>query len=616
MKKKNTISKTIHNWLFVCVLTAFSVATLISFVMNTRMSRANTEKLLHTHLEDVCSSVQETDSLTILNNTLYWADYFNNFDSFEPSDDFMRMLNNIAWGNDIDEICIIDENGIIISSNVREYLGYEMARSEQSAEFMVLLNDTTVKTYVQELRTQGYDEARRFRYAASVFADHPGFLELGISEANYTKRIKQLLNGSTRYRRIGDHGSIYILDQDFDLISAPYDCTLMNADSIGITRQLLDEQKPQHIFECDILGEPCYCMYSYEQHSIVLAAQPVSEATLTRNMAVTLSSLTVSIIFLILFIAIWLLLRKLVVNNIDKVNDSLTKITNGNLEEKVEVRGTSEFDSLSTDINMTVNRLKDYIHEAETRIDADLALSKAIQLSSLPSTFPAFPNRNEFDIYASMNAAKEVGGDFYDFYFSGKDKITITIADVAGKGIPAAMFMMRGKSTLKNQINTGIALADACNRVNANLCTNNDTNTFFTAWIGQIDLSTGWLTYVNCGHNLPVIRHNGGVFDFANCKANLAMAIFDDFTYESQTVQLQPGDEIFLYTDGVTEAENTTKELFGDQQLIDSLNAMPVSKAGTPESICKYVLHCVQTFANGAEQSDDITMLCFKYLGK
>jgi len=615
MKKKNSISKIIHNWLFVCVLTAFSVATLISFVMNTRISRANTEKLLHTHLEDVCNAVQETDSLTILNSTIYWADYFNNFDSFEPTEDFMRMTNNIAWGNDIDEICFIDENGIIISSNITEYLGYDMATSEQSGEFMILLRDTTVKTFVQELRAQGYDDAKRFRYAASTFANHPGFVELGISEANYSKRINQLLKGSTRYRRIGDHGSIYILDQHFNLISAPHDCRFTDADSIGITRQILDQQKPQSVFECDILGVPCYCMYSYEQNNIVLATQPESEATLTRNTAVSLSSITVSIIFVILFLAIWLLIRKLVVRNIDKVNDALTKITNGELDERVEVRDSTEFDSLSNDINMTVDRLNDYIHEAETRMDADLALAKAIQLSSLPATFPAFPNRKEFDIYASMNAAKEVGGDFYDFYFSGHDKFTITIADVAGKGIPAAMFMMRGKSSLKNQISTGMALSDACNLVNTNLCMNNDTNTFFTAWMGQIELSTGKLVYVNCGHNLPLIRHNGGVFAFAECKQNIPMAVFDGFAYESQSVQLQPGDEVFLYTDGVTEAENTEKELFGDPRLIDALNNMPLSKAGSPESICKYILDCVQRFANGAEQSDDITMLCFKYVG-
>lgn len=614
MDKKNSISRTIHNWLFVCVLAAFAVATSVSFLMNTRISRRNTENLLMTHLEDVCSAVHETDSLTILNSTLRWSEYFDKFESFEPTTDFLRMVNNIAWGNDIDEICFINEDGIIVSSNVEAYQGYDMSSAEQSSEFLVLLRDTTKKTFVQELRTQGYDKESRYRYAASTFVNHPGFIQLGISEHNYKKHILSLLAGSTRYRRIGDTGSIYIFDPDFRIISAP--ASSKDASLVGITPSFLASYQPSTIFQTEVNGVDCYCMYSIEQDCHVLAIQPVSEATLTRNTAVTLSSITVFLIFFILFVVIWWLIRKLVVLNINKVNNSLTQITDGNLDIKVDVRDSYEFDSLSTDINKTVNRLKEYIHEAETRMDADLALAKAIQLSSLPSTFPAFPNRTDFDIFAGMLTAKEVGGDFYDYYFSDQDTFTITIADVSGKGIPAAMFMMRGKSSLKNVISTGTQLQDACDQVNTALCAGNDTNTFFTAWIAQIDLATGLMTYVNCGHNLPIVRHQGGQFEFAQCHANIPMATFEDFPYKQGTLQLCPGDEIFLYTDGVTEAANVDEELFGDDRLLDTLNNIPLAKASSPESICKYVLSKVQSFADGAEQSDDITMLCFKYLGQ
>lgn len=614
MNKKTSISRTIHNWILVSVLAAFAVATSVSFVMNTRMSRKSTENLLKTHLEDVCSAVHETDSLTILNSVIRWADYFNNFESFEPTSEFIRMVNNIAWGNDIDEICFINEKGIIESSNEEKYHGYDMASAEQSREFLILLRDSTVKTFIQELRAQGMNKATRMRYAASTFATHPGFIEIGIKEENYKKHILNLLEGSTRYRRIGDTGSIYIFAPDFHIISAPATCT--DTISLGITRELLEAQEPSTIFQSEVRGEDCYCMYSIEQGCYVLAIQPISEATLTRNTAVYLSSATVFIIFIILFFIIWWLIRKLVVHNINKVNNSLTKITDGNLDEKVDVRDSYEFDSLSTDINKTVTRLKEYIHEAETRMDADLSLAKAIQLSALPSTFPAFPNRTDFDVFAGMLTAKEVGGDFYDFYFSDQDTFTITIADVAGKGIPAAMFMMRGKSTMKNIISTGMELETACNEINTSLCTNNDTNTFVTVWVAQINLTSGLMTFVNCGHNLPIVRHQNGKFEFAQCKPNLPLATFDAFQYEQETIQLQPGDEVFLYTDGVTEAANKNDELFGDERLIDTLNNIPLSKASSPQDICKYILSEVQDFANGTEQSDDITMLCFKYQGK
>gem|GEM_PF-6573826 len=576
------------------------------------MSRSNTEKLLHTHLEDICNAVYETDSLTLVNSALSWADYFDKFKWYEPSADFMRMTNNIAWGNNIDEICFINEEGIIVASNIHEYLGYEMTSAEQSAEFLKLLTDPDTKTYVQKLREQGYDHQKKFRYVGAVMPHHAGFIELGITEDNYRKQICELLKNSTRYRRIGDNGSIFILDEDFQLISAPRSCSATSADSIGVTRQMLEQQKPSEIFECEIMGVNSYAMYNSEQGCIVLAAQPVSEAMLTRDTAVSLSSITVSVIFLILFVTIWLLIRKLVVKNIDRVNGSLSKITNGNLEEIVEVRDTTEFDSLSTDINMTVHRLKEYIHEAETRMDADLALAKAIQLAALPTTFP---KRKDFDLYASMLTAKEVGGDFYDFYFSSPETLTITIADVAGKGIPAAMFMMGSKTTLKNQISTGMKLDEACSVANTTLSNNNDTCTFLTAWIGQINLTTGLMTFVNCGHNRPVIRRNSGRYEFAECEADLPMAVLDKNQYKCQTIQLKAGDEILLYTDGVTEATDPNKKLFGDDQLIEVLNKMTIEQASSTESICHFLLNRVQTFANGADQSDDITMLCFRYLG-
>lgn len=613
--KKKSISRTMHVWLLTCVVSAFVITSTISFVLNTSLSRKNTISLLQSNLVDVCDAVHETDSLTILNTTLEWANYFDTCPTFDTSHDFMRMITNITTGHNIDEINIIDENGIIITSNVVSYHGYVMADYEQSREFLVLLRDSTVKTYVQELRTQGYDNRRKFRYAASVFKHHKGFIEIGINEEHYNQMTKNILSGFTRHRRIGDNGCIYILDENLDIISAPIGSENISSKELGVSKGVFDANEPNALFECTLNGIDCYCMYSVEKGCTILAVQPVSEATLSRNTSVLLSSIIVFVIFFLLINIIGYLIRRLVVKNIDKVNDSLTKITEGNLDEEVNVRDSYEFDSLSTDINSTVNKLKVYIHEAETRMDADLALAKAIQLSTLPAEFPAFPDNKEFDVYASMLAAKEVGGDFYDFYFSGENKFTITIADVAGKGIPAAMFMMRGKTTLKNIISTGVPLDKACTKVSRNLCKHNDTMTFFTGWIGTIDLATGQLTYVNAGHNLPVIRKNGGEFCFLACKPCLPVAVFEDFEYQTETVQLQPGDELFLYTDGVTEAANVDDQLFGDERLIESLNSLSVSECASPEKICKAVLKAVQKYAEGAEQSDDITMLCFKYEG-
>lgn len=612
-KKIERISKKIQRNLLCCVVAAFAIATAASFMMNTKMSRDSTKKLLMTNIDDICDAVHETDSTTILVTTLRCADYFDAYKSFEPSTEFLAIVHSIATGYNIDEINFIDNDGIIISSNKTEYLGYDMSSAAQSKEFLVLLNDSSTKTFIQGLRENGYGK-EKFRYAGAVFKKHKGFIQLGISGKHYDRIISNLLKGSTRYRRIGDNGSMFIFDKDLKVISSPKGFDPHNLQDIGIDKAILLGYQPSTIFEANINGISCYCMYKVEQGCIVLATQPVSEATLTRNNSVILSSINVFIIFLVLFIVIWWLLKRLVVNNIDKVNNSLTRITKGHLEEVIDVRDSYEFDSLSTDINNTVDRLKTYIHEAETRMDADLALAKAIQLSVLPNEFPAYPNNKEFDVFAKMTAAKIVGGDFYDFYFSSEDKFTFTIADVSGKGIPAAMFMMRGKSILKNIISTGTPLDKACNKANRSLCQNNETITFFTGWIGTIDLKTGVVTYINAGHNLPLIRKNGGEFVFLPCQPGIPMAI-EDFEYKTETIQLNPGDELLLYTDGVTEATNTNRELFGDDRLIESLKKMPLSQAGKPHDVCDYLLKEVKRFANGAEQSDDITMLCFKYIG-
>jgi len=604
-----------HKWLFTCVISAFAVTSVISFVLNTDMSRRSTLHLLKNNLDDVCQAVYETDSLAIEQTAERWADYFDSFAWYEPTADFNRMLHNIAWGNDIDEFNFVDDKGFIVASTVPDYINFDMSTTDQSSEFLILLRDTTVKTYVQELREVGYDNSVKQRYAASSFKSRKGFVEVGISEEHYVKKIHEMLNGSTRHRRIGENGSIFIFDENYNIISSPTGCDYKMGQELGVTKSLIEGNKQNEIFECNIEGENSYCMYSEQLGYIILAVQPVSEATLSRNTSVLLSSAVVFIVFFLLISIIGYLVRHLVVNNIDKVNDSLSKITEGNLNEEVNVRDTFEFDSLSTDINSTVNKLKVYIHEAETRMDADLALAKAIQLSTLPSEFPAFPEYDEFDVFASMLAAKEVGGDFYDFYLSGDNKVTITIADVAGKGIPAAMFMMRGKTTLKNVITSMKQLDAACTRVNKALCRHNDTNTFFTGWVGTIDINTGVMTFVNAGHNLPVIRKNGGEFKFLECTPGLPFAVFGDFEYTIQTVQLSPGDEIFLYTDGVTEAADVDDKLYGDDRLIDSLNNISISDSSSPEKICKHVLASVRKFAEGAEQSDDITMLCFKYQG-
>lgn len=614
MKKKQYISKIVMKWLLVCVLAAFACASAISYISNTHLAKQSTEHLLTNSIEDALDELQEKDEKSVkvtLDNLCTIVEGKEFWNNISPD-----RLNELCGLRNIQEIHVIDSTGIIIYSSVQNILGYDMDSSDQSRDFMTLLEDDGPQYYYQEVRSRGIDNVK-FRYVGRKLAAHKGFLQIGFEEDYYySKVVNGLLEGSTHHRRIGDSGSIYIFDMQGNIISSPISFMGETIEQTGLRLSDIYAQKSFEIFTADIKNEPSYCMYvCYNERYNIIAIQPISEATLTRDTAFGISSIIVFTIFLLLFCLIYWLMRKLVVNNIERVNKSLSIISEGQLEEIIDVRDSVEFDELSTDINMTVDRLKEFIHQAETRLDADLALAKAIQMAALPNVFPAFPDRSELDLFACTEPAKEVGGDFYDFYFVGEDKVAICIADVSGKGIPAAMFMMRSKSMLKNSASTGLGIADVFNKVNSRLASNNETNTFITCWMAVINIRTGEMQYVNGGHNAPLLRHSDGLYEYIeDPMPGLPLAVLEDFPYQIHTTTLLPGDELFLYTDGVTEAENIDKDQLGEELLRNTLNQLPTSEIIDPTRTCKAILKSVHAFANGAEQSDDITMLAFKYI--
>lgn len=328
----------------------------------------------------------------------------------------------------------------------------------------------------------------------------------------------------------------------------------------------------------------------------------------------TMLASTLLAIALIVVIAIQatILLNRLVVLRIDETNASLAKITDGHLNERVTVRSTAEFVSLSRGINQMVGALKETISEVEHRNAQDLATAKAIQESALPREFPPFPQIDKFDIYASMKTAKEVGGDFYDFFLIGESdepKLGFVVADVSGKGIPAALFMMTAKTQLQNFMEADLPLDEAVNVTNHQLCIGNDAGMFVTAWVGLLDYQTGMLEYVNAGHNPPMILSDGSWAAMTDV-SGMPLGLFDGMPYESFTRQMEVGDMLYAYTDGVTEAMDVDGRLFGEDRLERTL----VQYAHmNPRSVGVGVRRAITDHTKDAEQSDDITMLVLKY---
>ncbi|MCR5671186.1 MAG: SpoIIE family protein phosphatase [Butyrivibrio sp.] len=334
-----------------------------------------------------------------------------------------------------------------------------------------------------------------------------------------------------------------------------------------------------------------------------------SELYWYRNAQAYETGLADVLLFTVVYVLIAFLVRQIVVSNIDLINASLDRITKGDLNEVVQVRSSSEFASLSDDINQTVDALKGYIDAAEKRIEQELIFARTIQESSLPKNFEFQSYENIFDLYASMKAAKEVGGDFYDFFFVGLNKIALVIADVSGKGIPAALFMMRSKTAIRSFAESGGTPAEIIFKANNALCEGNEAEMFVTAWIGILDLETGVMSCANAGHEYPVIKRAGGDYEIFRDKHSLALAAMEGLKAKEYEITLNPGDKLFVYTDGIPEAINEDTVQYGTGRLVDALNKV---KDEAFKDTLQAVSDDVYAFKGKADQFDDITMLGFE----
>ena len=347
-----------------------------------------------------------------------------------------------------------------------------------------------------------------------------------------------------------------------------------------------------------------------EDGRVLMLMMPMDEIYASRDEQAYETALADILLFAVIYVMISILVQQIVVRNLAMVNESLGKITGGDLNEVVNVRSSSEFASLSDDINQTVDVLKGYIDAAEKRIEQELEFAKTIQASALPTNFN-FPRR-DFEVYASMDPAKEVGGDFYDFFLVGQNKLVLTIADVSGKGIPAALFMMRAKTALRGYADSGQGPAEILARVNGTLCEGNEAEMFVTVWTGIADLETGIVRCASAGHEYPMLMRAGETFELMKDKHGPPLATIEGLKYREYEIEMKPGDRLFVYTDGIPEAINTQVEQYGTDRLLKALDR---EKDVPMRELLPAIRADLSAFTGDADQFDDITMLGFTYFG-
>ena len=571
--KKTKLSQSFQRWLIVLVSIAFFATTAFLWLIQTRLSENNAVNLLTLNLSDVRQDIIDASDSNLLKLTGSIAANINGME--RVTDD---MLHGLTIKYDVTEINVIDDRGFIVATTFPEFGGYDMRSGHQSAEFMVLLKGET--EYVQRYQPVSYDASISRKYGGVVL-EKGGFVQVGYGAERFQRDIDEFVVGVTRNRHVGAGGCIIIVDEAWNIVSDRFGNEGKNLDVTGlwIDAASMPENK---VFTADVYGQASYCMYMTTEGYRIVAVMPRSEAALSRNVSVGVTTAMQIAVFAALFIMIYVLIKRLVVRNIYQINESLSAITDGKLDTVVDVRSHVEFDDLSNDINSTVDTLKRYIADAAARIDAELAFAKAIQHSAMPSVFPPYPGRKEFDIHAAMFTAKEVGGDFYDFYFVDEDTLAFMIADVSGKGIPAAMFMMQSKTLLKSCAESGMPIEQVFTTANEKLCEGNEAGMFVTAWMGLLNIKTGHVTFANAGHNPPLVK-----------------AGMEGIRYRKFELQLNPGDTIYLYTDGVTEATDAAEKLYGDERLLKLLNEQ---KRASAREICEYVKADVDAFVGDAEQ--------------
>lgn len=433
-----------------------------------------------------------------------------------------------------------------------------------------------------------------------------------ISMSDNAEDLQNTINYMAREKHVGANGNIIITDKDWNSVGTGFSFDTTKELTAQIGAQYSDKIAEDY-YIIDTTEASYMCFFDKFDVYRIISAIDIAEVYRSRDANVYINLFLEVVVFAIMYIVIYLFVRTKVLDEIREVTSSLHCIIDGNLDERVDVYSSAEFTALSDDINSAVDTLKQYAAEAEMRYKKEMELASSIQHSAVPNVFPAYPDIHNFDIFATMDTAKEVGGDFYDFYMLGQHKLAFMIADVSGKGVPAAMFMMTAKTTLRNLANTGRKLDKIFEEANNSLCEGNEADMFVTGWMGIIDLRSGHIEFVNAGHNPPLVYRKNVGFTYLRQKANLVLACMPDMEYQVQEFDIEPGDRIYLYTDGITEATSTSDELYGEERLLNYVND---NHSLAPEQLLGGIKENIDEFVGEREQFDDMTMLIFDYNSK
>ena len=529
----------------------------------TFQARARTEALLDYAVSDIRLTMDGAIDTMLEHVAVTCARRFGKADRHSREE-----VASVAHLFDIDELCIVDRAGTVIASNDPDSLGVDMNRKEETRPFAALTNGTT-KVVAQPFRRHAYSNSRR-KYLGVPFPGGDGYVQVGLDESRMLKMINTQL--AFLFDAEMDETVCYLCaDEKTGVLVSSYlaDGEAPTLEGIGYDTSNVPDS--DETFEQTLFGHKAFCRsYVFGGHRFIMVV-PKAEFYGTRDVIMAVMTILLALVL-----------------------------------------GT--FAVLLVRISNDAKRIKAFYAAEDAARAKDMEIAKTIQTSALPVPFGANPY---FSLVASMTPARDVGGDFYDFFMLDATHLAFMVADVSGKGVTAALYMMTVKTLLKDAILSRRDPAAAFTRVNAELCRSNTANMFLTAWCGVLDLATGQVTFANAGHNPPMKVVGRGTegprSKYVTEKSGPVLAFLDGVEYTPFTYSLSPGDLLFLYTDGVTEALDGKGALFGEERLENAVNAVAEPN---PKSVCNVVRMAVAAFAEGVPQADDLTVLAVEYVSR
>ncbi|MCH5285321.1 MAG: SpoIIE family protein phosphatase [Akkermansiaceae bacterium] len=594
-------------WLFAVICTSFVLTVVLVYSQFSRHAGERAAQMMSTRLNDMLELILHADRTTsylsrvndasTLDRTRALAEIVSlNPSLYDSQEDLQGICNRLG----AEQIAITDENGTVVAAVPASRVGYNLAQSDDTRPFLACISAPGRELCI---RSSSVDpDLQAMQYAGVHRLDSKGVVLLGFrTRLEQAVRESESLSRTSTNLRLGDGGRVFIFRLGA-LLSRP-DPSFSSAQLLSL---------PAKKISSIVVNDEDYYAYAVEEGGYrLVAALPAREVNSSTVRAVQTLLASNFVLFLVMFGVVSYLLQRLVVRGISQVNTSLREITEGNLEKRVEVGGSPEFIRLSNGINFMVDSLKALGEEQRKSLQRDLELARRVQTTAMPNKFPAYPHIDSFDLRAACLQARVVGGDFYDFFMPDDKHLHFLVADVDANGIPAALYMMRALSVIRALAKVGSHPASLVSDVNRELCSGNKAGMRMALFYGCLDVETGSLDYVNAGLMHALVQHNGGEYELLGGRTDSPVGVQKNADYHSCTLQLEPHDRIFLYTEGVVHTLNAEHTPFGEGRLQEVLRQPSSSVAG----VLQQVRSALRAFTNNAELQKDVTLLCLEFKG-